>query len=94
MAIFYSPEGNPEVWDEKPAGYFTEQEWEVNDRPAAILRLLTALDALYLPPRVLAGLALGDDYAKEQWERHEAEAEPLREALAALEAEEKTNERL
>ena len=26
--VFYSPEGNPEVWDTKPDGYFTEEEWE------------------------------------------------------------------
>lgn len=25
---YYSPEGNPEVWDEKPQGYFTVEEWE------------------------------------------------------------------
>jgi hypothetical protein len=28
MATFYSPNGNPEVWDEKPEGYFTPEEWE------------------------------------------------------------------
>ena len=27
MTIFISPSGNPEVWDEKPAGYHTEEEW-------------------------------------------------------------------
>ena len=27
MATYYSPEGNPEVWDEKPNGYYTEEEW-------------------------------------------------------------------
>lgn len=25
---YYSPEGNIEVWDEKPQGYFTVEEWE------------------------------------------------------------------
>lgn len=29
MATFYSPDGNPEIWDEKPEGYFTQQEWDV-----------------------------------------------------------------
>ena len=24
---YYSPEGNLEVWDKKPEGYFTEDEW-------------------------------------------------------------------
>ena len=27
MGKYYSPEGNYEVWDEKPQGYFTEAEW-------------------------------------------------------------------
>jgi len=27
MAKYYSPNGNFEVWDEKPQGYYTEEEW-------------------------------------------------------------------
>lgn len=27
MSTFYSPDGNPEVWKEKPEGYFTPEEW-------------------------------------------------------------------
>ena len=27
MPVYYSPSGNPEIWDEKPVGYFTEEEW-------------------------------------------------------------------
>lgn len=27
MAIFYSPNGNPEVWQTKPEGYYTPAEW-------------------------------------------------------------------
>jgi len=27
MPIFYSPTGNPEVWDVKPDGYLTPEEW-------------------------------------------------------------------
>ena len=27
MAKYYSPEGNFEVWSEKPEGYYTEEEW-------------------------------------------------------------------
>jgi len=60
-------------------------------RAARILEIraaLKALDDLYMPPRVLAGLALGDSYAEEQWARHETEAEPLRAELRALEEEE------
>ena len=29
MPVFYSPEGNPEVWAQKPDGYFTPEEWDV-----------------------------------------------------------------
>ena len=28
MAKYYSPTGNLEVWDEKPQGYYTEEEWQ------------------------------------------------------------------
>jgi hypothetical protein len=27
MATFYSPDGNPEVWEVKPDGYLTPEEW-------------------------------------------------------------------
>lgn len=29
MANYYSPTGNIEIWDKKPDGYFTPEEWEV-----------------------------------------------------------------
>ena len=54
--------------------------------PDAIREQLADLDKRYLLPRTLAGLATGDDYAVEQWEKHESEALPLRQKLAALEA--------
>lgn len=28
MSKYYSPEGNIEVWDTKPEGYYTPEEWE------------------------------------------------------------------
>ena len=28
MPTYFSPTGNPEVWEAKPAGYFTQEEWE------------------------------------------------------------------
>jgi hypothetical protein len=28
MGRYYSPTGNIEVWDEKPQGYYTVEEWE------------------------------------------------------------------
>ncbi|WP_448338833.1 phage tail assembly chaperone [Desulfovibrio piger] len=27
MPVFYSPKGNPEIWAQKPDGYFTPEEW-------------------------------------------------------------------
>lgn len=33
MPTFYSPTGNPEVWDVKPDGYFTPEEWQVLNPP-------------------------------------------------------------
>lgn len=27
MATFYNPNGNPEVWNTKPDGYYTPEEW-------------------------------------------------------------------
>lgn len=27
MATYYNPNGNPEVWDIKPDGYYTPEEW-------------------------------------------------------------------
>ena len=32
---YYSPDGNPEIWEAKPEGYFTPQEWaEAHPAPA------------------------------------------------------------
>lgn len=28
MPTFFSPEGNPEIWAQKPADYFTVEEWD------------------------------------------------------------------
>lgn len=33
MGTFISPSGNPEVWEKKPNGYFTEMEWAVRAAP-------------------------------------------------------------
>lgn len=35
MPKYYSPEGNLEVWEEKPEGYYTVEEWqELHPAPA------------------------------------------------------------
>ena len=65
----------------KPEKSAEELEQEAQ---AKIKGRLAALDAKYLTPRTLAGLAVGDEYALEQWRAHEAEAEPFRIQLAAL----------
>jgi hypothetical protein len=49
---YYSPEGNLEVWDEKPEGYFTEEEWaELHPAPEppepTVDEKLAMLDADY-----------------------------------------------
>ena len=35
MPKFYSPTGNPEMWAEKPIGYYTEEEWH-KDHPMTV----------------------------------------------------------
>jgi hypothetical protein len=49
---YYSPSGNLEVWDTKPDGYYTEEEWaELHPAPPApeptVEEKLEALDADY-----------------------------------------------
>jgi hypothetical protein len=100
MATFISPEGNPEVWDAKPEGYFTSEEWTAEHPPveppppteeelkemriSEIKQQLASLDSQYLTPRVLAGLHSGDEYALASVATHKSLAAPLREKLATL----------
>jgi hypothetical protein len=49
---YYSPSGNLEVWNKKPQGYYTEEEWqELHPAPPApeptVEEKLEALDADY-----------------------------------------------
>jgi len=38
MPTYFSPTGNPEVWDEKPEGYYTPEEWsELHPAPEPTL---------------------------------------------------------
>ena len=40
MPSFYSPTGNLEIWQEKPDGYFTTEEWaELHPAPTAYISL-------------------------------------------------------
>ena len=54
--------------------------------PKGIKEELARLDAVYLTPRVLAGLATGDEYAAGRWREHEEKADPLRKRLEELES--------
>ena len=51
MGKYYSPTGNYEVWDEKPDGYYTEQEWAELHPPVHYIptkeEKLATLDAQY-----------------------------------------------
>ena len=52
MGRFYSPEGNYEVWDTKPDGYYTYEEWkELHPDPEppepTVEEKLAALDSQY-----------------------------------------------
>lgn len=51
MGKYYSPDGNYEVWDEKPQGYYTEAEWAELHPPVPYVptkeEKLAALDAQY-----------------------------------------------
>ena len=97
MATYYSPAGNPEVWNEKPAGYFTPEEWEAAfpsppptpeelaaDRKSAILARLAAIDAASIRPlRAIAqGEAVQADHDK--LAALDAEAAELRAELAGM----------
>ena len=52
--------------------------------PSELKAQLDALDAKYLTPRVLAGLATGDSFAQIQWQQYQTEAAPIRAQIVAL----------
>ena len=45
---YVSPEGNPEIWAEKPEGYFTEDEWAELQKPPLEAEKAKAIEALRL----------------------------------------------
>lgn len=55
MAKYYSPEGNIEVWDTKPDGYFTPEEWAELHPPVP-----------YVPTKEEQILALTAEYRQEK----------------------------
>jgi hypothetical protein len=74
--IVTGPDGKPMAQDPPPPG--------PEDRAAGIKAELAALDAEYLTPRTLAGLAAGDEVALARVAAHEEKAVPLRAALAEI----------
>lgn len=48
MATYYSKSGNPEVWDQKPEGYLTVEEWRELNPLSASSSLETSEDQLPL----------------------------------------------
>ena len=68
MAKYYSPEGNFEVWDKKPKGYFTEEAWKkLHPEPVYVPtkeEKLAALDSQYAADKkVLANYYLDAAFA-------------------------------
>lgn len=45
MSVYYSPHGNPEIWDKKPKNYLTLEEWAALNPPPAPLPLTPAEQA-------------------------------------------------
>lgn len=50
MPTFVSPTGNPEIWEEKPPGYITQEEWEQQQEAKA--REEEARRLVTVPPSV------------------------------------------
>ena len=99
MSVFVSPSGNYEVWDVKPNGYVSVQEWEIENPPPApsqeeltqqrikeIQSLLTANDLASVRPlrAKLAGTATEADDAR--LAELEEQAQALRAELVTLNA--------
>lgn len=67
MAIYYSPNGNPEVWDKKPNAYYTPEEWAaLHPPPVPTLEELRGnkmTEMLYsFGQRVSGAIRTKDDY--------------------------------
>lgn len=84
---YYSPEGNLEVWDTKPEGYFTEEEWaELHPAPPApeptTEEKLAALDAQYNADKA----ELVAQYTDSLMHDDEETAEAIKQEMAELDA--------
>lgn len=87
MPKYYSPDGNLEVWNEKPEGYYTEEEWqEAHPAPPppepTTEEKLAALDAQYDADKAILIEQYTDSLMNDDTEM----AEELKAELAALNA--------
>ena len=87
MSKFYSPSGNFEVWDKKPKGYFTEEEWKkLHPEPVHVPtkeEKLAKLDAQYTADKE----ELTKYYAEALFSGDTETQEELQEELAEVNAE-------
>jgi hypothetical protein len=84
---YYSPDGNLEVWDTKPDGYYTEEEWaELHPAPPApeptTEEKLAALDAQYNADKA----ELVAQYTDSLMHDDEETAEAIKQEMAELDA--------
>ena len=100
MGNYYSPNGNLEVWAEKPEGYLTEDEWREKHPPehiepsdeekrafriAELKRMLSETD--YIVLKIAEGSATKKEYAEKIALRQQWRTE-----INDLEAEDSTEE--
>lgn len=82
MKTFYSPSGNPEIWDENnvPKGYFTEEQWISNKNNNIELvfdEKMKEIDALCK----MSIENISEDYSKEEISTFEKQEKEAREYL-------------
>jgi hypothetical protein len=87
MGRFYSPEGNYEIWDKKPAGYYTLEEWkQLHPDPEppepTVEEKLAALDAQYNADKA----ELVTQYTDSLMHDDEETAEAIKAEMAELDA--------
>ena len=88
IMTFYSPNGNHEVWDAKPEGYFTVEEWEAKQRPLVrsqeILTELNTLDLRALRSLTSIEAGMGTDADTKRLQDIENQKVELRNELHSL----------
>lgn len=85
VKLFYNNELADEAYLIKTLEFYGYPLGELTEKSEkGILEALKALDNKYLTPRILAGISTGDEFALQQWQNHETEAEPLRQKLQTL----------